>query len=273
MLPNLKFWKCLSWTHQSSDKWRSPFFDSGEKWRPQIFFIWKWLDFRKSFGTRNAFSSAAKNVKSLKNSDNNEPHWSPNQTCPSWNILQMNCIFSHLLPITAHLLHPKLPSSTPPRAVLTFKGLTWPRAPWCHALGPEIPSLVLTLHCDRAGLAQYSKSSYARLTVTGAALANTEIYAWQLLGPRSNTAESNGLVVEQGRWVIGWLPNVHLTSPRLLSSFQSIHRSICVHSVYAVATLHWGEYFDRFHQSLEANGCGKKYFKTVPCTFSRRLLS
>lgn len=25
-------------------------------------------------------------------------------------------------------------------AVLTFKGLVWPRAAWCHALGPEMPS-------------------------------------------------------------------------------------------------------------------------------------
>lgn len=60
---------------------------------------------------------------------------------------------------------PLLTHLPPLCAVLTFKGLVWPRAPWCHALGPEMPSLSLCLSVSCSltlsffGLARSAQSS------------------------------------------------------------------------------------------------------------------
>lgn len=62
---------------------------------------------------------------------------------------------------------PLLTSFPPLCAVLTFKGLVWPRAPQCHALGPEMPSLsfvlplTLSLPLSLAWLGQHNHVSRA----------------------------------------------------------------------------------------------------------------
>lgn len=52
---------------------------------------------------------------------------------------------ANILPCPQTELRSSSVSLPPPLCtVLTFKGLVWPRAPRCHALGPEMPSLSLS---------------------------------------------------------------------------------------------------------------------------------
>lgn len=130
--------------------------------------------------------------------------WSLKQTSPKKRHA-VRCLFSHiyccLLPVYQHCTScggscqysssssnrfPLLTHLPPLCAVLTFKGLVWPQAPWCHALGPEMPSLSHCLSASRsltlsffglAGSAQSSQKSFAGAVQNGLCLKFEHGYA------------------------------------------------------------------------------------------------